>query len=92
MILSSRTCVVTKKKRNRDNLIRITKTSDDVWVLNLDNKIQGRSFYITRDESVIDKFLNLKNFKFIRFFKMNLKLKEELHEYAQNLQFNSTGI
>lgn len=77
-----RTCVITKKKEQQNQLIRITKIENS-WQLNVENKYQGRSIYLIKDKQVIEQLLT--NKRKIRYFELNEKLIQELENYAQNL-------
>lgn len=79
-----RTCVETRKKKTRNELIRITLVNE-VWKINQDDKIQGRSFYLDKDRQIIENFTNKKKFGYVRRFKMTEKFRLELLNYAQNL-------
>ncbi len=51
-----RMCVITRTRKNRDELVRMTKI-DGVWQFNNDNKIEGRSIYLDLSQNkVIQKF------------------------------------
>lgn len=81
-----RTCVVTREKFPQEELIRMTyNKKQDKWILNIDNKEQGRSIYLRRDAAVIKKFLKRKNYKGIRLFKIDDNLRSGLSDYAEDL-------
>lgn len=81
-----RTCVATREKFSQEELIRMTyNKKQDKWILNLDNKVQGRSIYLRRDATAIEKFLKRKNYKGIKLFKINDNLRNELSDYAKDL-------
>lgn len=48
-----RTCVVTKEKLPKNELIRVVRTDENV-VVDLSGKINGHGVYLKRDEAVID--------------------------------------
>ncbi len=77
-----RMCVLSREKKDLNELLRITNIKGD-WKIN-DEPYKGRSFYLQKDEEVIKKFLKKKKFN-IRNFTLNESLKEELLKYAQNL-------
>lgn len=79
-----RTCVSTRKKSKQEDLLRVTFDKKS-WKLNEVNKIQGRSFYITKDKKSIQKFLKKKNYGFIKNFVLNDEIRTDLENYAQNL-------
>ncbi len=52
----TRMCAVTRTRKKRSELIRITKKNDN-WHLNMDNKLEGRSLYLDISQNkVIEKF------------------------------------
>ena len=50
-----RSCVVTKEKCEKKDLIRIVRTTDGTVVVDETGKINGRGAYIKRDIKVIEK-------------------------------------
>ncbi len=66
-------CVVTRNRKERSQLVRITKT-DDVWLINQDNKLEGRSIYLDLEtDKVLEKFTKQQ-----RRFKINDENMKEL--------------
>lgn len=51
---NTRMCVITRKKKNKSELIKITKIKDH-WYLDLKQQLFGRSFYLILDETNINK-------------------------------------
>lgn len=49
-----RTCIVTREKLERDNLLRIVKTSSGEIQIEKDKKLFGRGAYIKKDKSLVD--------------------------------------
>ncbi len=50
-----RTCVVTKEKTEKKNLIRIVRTTEGKIEIDLTGKLNGRGCYLTKDKEVILK-------------------------------------
>ena len=50
-----RSCVVTKEKLPKQELLRIVKTTDNNIVPDISGKINGRGAYIKKDISVLEK-------------------------------------
>ncbi len=59
---NQRMCVLCRKRFDKKDLIRITRVNN-IWYLNLDNKLQGRSIYIENDQMHLDKLLTIKQLK-----------------------------
>ena len=55
-----RSCVVTKEKLPKAELLRIVKTTDGNVVLDINGKINGRGAYIKKDIDVLDKAIKSK--------------------------------
>ena len=50
-----RTCVITKEKLPKNELIRIVRTPEGNVVIDESGKLNGRGAYLKLEESVIDK-------------------------------------
>lgn len=50
-----RSCVVTREKCEKKDLIRVVRTPEGEVKIDLTGKMNGRGAYIKKDESVIDK-------------------------------------
>ena len=50
-----RSCVVTREKCEKKDLIRIVRTPDALVKIDLTGKLNGRGAYIKRELSVVDK-------------------------------------
>jgi len=50
-----RTCVVTREKHEKKNLLRVVRTPEGEVIVDLTGKSNGRGAYITKDLSVIEK-------------------------------------
>ena len=55
-----RSCVITKEKLPKNELLRIVKTPEGNIVIDLTGKINGRGAYIKRYISVLDKAIKSK--------------------------------
>jgi len=58
--ISMRSCVVTKEKLPKLELLRIVKTTDGTVVADISGKINGRGAYIKKDVDVLDKAIKSK--------------------------------
>ena len=50
-----RSCIVTREKLPKQELIRVVRTTDGSVVVDLTGKVNGRGAYLKRDLSVIEK-------------------------------------
>ena len=50
-----RTCVVTKEKQEKKNLLRIVRTPEGKVIVDFTGKSNGRGAYITKDLNVLEK-------------------------------------
>lgn len=55
-----RTCIVTREKLHKEELIRIVKTKDDEILIDLTGKVNGKGIYIKKDQKIIDKVIKNK--------------------------------
>ena len=55
-----RSCVVTREKLPKQELLRIVKTTDNSVVADISGKINGRGAYIKKDIDVLDKAIKNK--------------------------------
>ena len=55
-----RTCVVTKEKLEKKDLIRIVRTPDKEIKIDITGKLNGRGAYIKKDENVLEIAKNKK--------------------------------
>ena len=55
-----RSCVVTREKLPKGELLRIVKTTDGSVVADLSGKVNGRGAYIKKDIAVLDKAIKSK--------------------------------
>ena len=61
-IIPFRTCVVTKKKYEKSELIRLVKNKDNKISIDIDFNINGRGAYVKRNEKIIAKAIDKKYF------------------------------
>lgn len=50
-----RTCVVTKEKFPKNELVRVVRTPSGEVTIDLTGKLNGRGAYVKKDENVINK-------------------------------------
>lgn len=50
-----RTCVVTREKQEKKNLLRVVRTPEGEVIVDLTGRSNGRGAYITKDLSVLEK-------------------------------------
>ena len=55
-----RSCVVTREKLPKGELLRIVKTTDGLVVADLSGKVNGRGAYIKKDIGVLEKAVKSK--------------------------------
>ncbi len=55
-----RSCVVTREKCAKKDLIRVVRTPEKEVLIDLNGKMNGRGAYIKKDLSVIDKAMKTK--------------------------------
>ena len=55
-----RSCVITKEKLPKSELLRVVKTPEGTVVIDPSGKINGRGAYIKKDISVLDKAIKSK--------------------------------
>lgn len=80
-----RKCVGCNEMKDKDQLIRIAKVSDNEFVFDVTGKMNGRGAYICRSKACLDKAI--KNRGFERSFKCKISteiysgLEQELKKY-----------
>jgi predicted RNA-binding protein YlxR (DUF448 family) len=77
-----RTCVLSRVKKNKSELLKITKKKDGMVIIDSEQKINGRSCYI--DKKCFDKQKIVKG----KFLQRHLKIsnvQEELYERLEEL-------
>ncbi len=50
-----RSCVITKEKLPKGELVRVVKTTDNTVVVDLTGKLNGRGAYLKKDKEVFEK-------------------------------------
>ena len=59
----SRMCVITRCRKTRRELTKITKL-DGFWVVDIEQNLHGRSIYIDLNQETLEKFIKqIKRFK-----------------------------
>lgn len=80
-----RVCCISKEKTLKENLIKITKINNDIFIN--DNSVQGRSVYFLKDklkEININKFFNVIKSKLK--FNLDESNKLKIIEFINNSQ------
>lgn len=78
-----RTCLLTRKKQHKLNLIRFVKNSDNCLIIDEKQTIKQRGFYLSKDRSLINKDLPVVLAKKTR-TKINLNLLDQLNIFFKN--------
>lgn len=78
-----RTCLLTKKKLHKINLIRFVKNGDNYLTIDAKQTIKQRGFYLSKDKSLINKDLPVILARKTR-TKINLNLLEQLNNFFKN--------
>ena len=50
-----RSCIITKEKLPKGELVRVVRTVDNTVVVDLTGKVNGRGAYLKKDKEVFDK-------------------------------------
>ena len=50
-----RSCIITKEKLPKNELVRVVRTVDNTVVVDLTGKVNGRGAYLKKDKEVFDK-------------------------------------
>lgn len=79
-ISNSRTCIFTKQKHVRKELIRLV-IKNDTLCIDKNNSLQGRGFYIVKNKEIIDRIISV-NFLSKKF---KIEIKKEFYEELINL-------
>jgi len=53
--ISYRICAITRDKYQKEKLIKVTRVAN-VWQVDLKQKLDGRSIYLSYDQEVLNKF------------------------------------
>ena len=78
-----RTCLLTRKKQPKLDLIRFVKNSDNCLIIDEKQTIKQRGFYLSKDRSLINKDLPIILAKKTR-TKINLHLLDQLNDFLKN--------
>lgn len=76
-----RTCVVTKEKLEKKDLIRIVKNNEDLVSVDLTGKANGRGAYIKRDIEVLEKARKTK----VLDKHLQISIPDEIYEELSNI-------
>jgi len=76
-----RTCVVTKEKFEKKDLIRIVKNNEDKVFVDLTGKANGRGAYIKKDLEVLEKAKKSK----ILDRQLEITIPDEIYEELKNI-------
>lgn len=72
-----RTCVFTKKKYEKQNLLRFVKNEKGEYELDKEQKMQKRAIYLFPNEKVLDIMEKNKKYTF------SIKTQEEIRKYIK---------
>ncbi len=76
-----RTCVITKEKLDKRDLLRIVRKTDGEVVVDVTGKVNGRGAYLKKDEEVIKKAQKSKILEKI----LEVQVLDNVYEEAINL-------
>lgn len=76
-----RSCIVTKEKLPKQELIRIVRTPNQEVIVDLTGKANGRGAYLKKDLEVFEKAKKGKILDRI----LEIEVKEEIYEQLKNL-------
>ena len=76
-----RTCVVTKEKCEKKDLLRIVRTPEGNVIVDITGKANGRGAYLKKDIEVINKAEKTKILERI----LEVSIPSEVYENARNL-------
>lgn len=76
-----RTCVVTKEKCEKKDLLRIVRTPEGNIIVDITGKASGRGAYLKKDIDVINKAEKTKILERI----LEVSIPSEVYENAKNL-------
>lgn len=76
-----RTCVVTKEKQEKKDLIRIVRTPEGKVIIDETGKLNGRGAYLKKDKEVFAKAKKSKILEQI----LDIKIEDDLYESLNNL-------
>lgn len=76
-----RSCVVTKEKYPKMELVRVVRTPENDVIIDLTGKANGRGAYLKKDITVIEKAQKSKILNKI----LEIEVKEEIYNELKNL-------
>ena len=76
-----RTCVVTKEKYPKMELIRIVRTPEQEVIIDLKGKVNGRGAYLRKDKEVFEK---ARKTKILNKY-LEIDIKEEIYDELDDL-------
>ena len=76
-----RSCVVTKEKCEKRDLLRIVRTPDGNFIVDFTGKSNGRGAYLKKDIDVINKAEKTKILERV----LEVEISKEVYEEAKNL-------
>ena len=76
-----RTCVVTKEKCEKKDLVRVVRTPEGLVIVDLSGKHNGRGAYLKKDLSVFNKARNSKILDKI----LEIDVKDDIYDELDNL-------
>lgn len=82
-IKQNRRCVACRESKQQNDMLRIARINGE-YVIDLNNKLDGRGAYVCKDHKCLD--LTIKKKLLNKSFKTNLDVQiyEKLGEYEQN--------
>ena len=78
-----RTCLLTRKKQHKLDLIRFVKNRENYLIIDEKQTIKQRGFYLSKDRSLINKDLPVVLARKTR-TKINLNLLDQLNDFLKN--------
>lgn len=78
-----RTCVVTKEKCEKKDLVRIVRTPENTVIVDITGKKNGRGAYLKKEIDVINKAQNSKILDRILEIEVPIEIYEELKEMVK---------
>lgn len=79
-----RTCIITKEKLPKQELIRIVKNNENKVFVDLTGKSNGRGAYIKKDIEVLNKAIKTKALSRHLEIELNEEIYEELRKIIEN--------
>ena len=76
-----RTCVITREKYPKQDLLRIVRTTENKVVVDLTGKLNGRGAYIKKDIAILEKAIKSKALE----RHLECKIEKEVYEEIRNI-------